>query len=314
MAIGLVLAVPLALRGEEAPEITKGIQALYRGDYDSARSEAAGYLKSHPDSAEAHTLLARSEIAQGRYTLAYGALRHALELDPTNIDALYYLGRVCTILSQIEFRRLIETAPGSQRAHQLIAESYLMQHRNADAEKEYRAALEANPRSMEILDALGELKRTDFKFSEALAYYSRALQLAPRDYTSTYGSGACQLFQNDLQSAISSFRRALEIDPSSAAAHLALGDALLRTGQPAAAVAELKSAISLIPSMRQAYILLSRAYHKLGQTNEANKALATADELARQEIRARQLTGDNGGVLPSQHEQPHSAELPNPEP
>ncbi|PYV20307.1 MAG: hypothetical protein DMG24_23140, partial [Acidobacteria bacterium] len=100
-------------------------------------------------------------------------------MDPANIDALYYLERLCTILSQIEFRRLLETAPDSFRAHQLMAESYSARHDDDEAEKEYQAALKANPTSVEILDALGELKRSKFKFDEALDYYTRALKLAP---------------------------------------------------------------------------------------------------------------------------------------
>src|SRR5205823_462628 len=112
-ALTLVLAAPLRVLGDEAREIREGTLALFRGDYLGAQNVAAQYLEIHPESVPARILLARSEIAQGHYVPAYDALRRALELDPTNIDALYYLERLCTILSQIEFRRLVETAPGS---------------------------------------------------------------------------------------------------------------------------------------------------------------------------------------------------------
>jgi tetratricopeptide (TPR) repeat protein len=315
LGLAFALATPIRVTGQEAPEIGEGTRSLYRGDYEKALSLASQYVESHPESAAARILLARSEIAQGRYTSAYDALRQALELDPTNIDALYYLERLCTILSQLEFRQLLETAPGSSRAHQLMAESYLAQHKNDEAEKEYHALLQANPRSVEALDGLGELKRSDFKFTEALAYYTRALQVAPRDYTSAYGSGACHLYQHNPQLAIRNFRRALEIDPSSAAAHLALGDALLRAGDSGAAVVELKAATALTPNMRQAYTLLAGAYQRLGQTTEATRALKKAQELGQQEIRAREWTLDSeGSLFPPGRQQPRPAESPNPEP
>ena len=301
----LLAAIPCALRGQETGDIAVGTRALYRGAYAEARTLASKHLDAHPEAAAAWILLARAEIAGGRYESAYEALRKALDSEPANIDALYYLERVCTILSQIEFQRLVETAPDSFRSRQLRAESYLAQHNEGEAEKEYRAALKANPDSVEILDALGELRRSAFKFDEALDYYRRAAKLAPGDYTSAYGSGACQLFKQNPERALESFRRAVAIDPSSAAAHLALGDALLRTNQAAAAIAELKAAITLLPGMRQAYALLARAYQKLGQTREAEQALEEEQKLAREEAKERETIPDSDeGISPPRPQPP----------
>ncbi|PYV20763.1 MAG: hypothetical protein DMG27_22225 [Acidobacteria bacterium] len=297
LALAVALAVAHSLWGDESPEIAEGTGALYRGDYEQASALATKYLEAHPEDLAARILLARTEIARGQYEPAYQALRKALNLDPVNIDALYYLERVCTILSQIEFRRLVGTAPDSFRAHQLMAESYLAQHNQGEAEREYQAALKADPasdkkKSVEILDALGELKRSEFKFDAALDYYARASKLAPQDYTSAYGSGACHLYQQNPQRA--SFRRALRADPNSSAARLALGDALLRTNQAAAAVTELKAAVALNAEMRQAYTLLARAHQKLGQTREAEQALQKEQELAQQEARTRETILGSG--------------------
>lgn len=293
LTVALALALPLG--AQEAPEVTEGTRALYRNDYGHARALAAKYLEAHPEDSSARILLARAEIARGQYEPAYEALQKALDSDPSNVDALYYLERLSTVLSQIQFQQLLAIAPGSWRAHQLLADSYLAQEHNGEAEREYQAALAINPQSVEILDALGELKRSEFKFDEALNYYGRAAKLAPRDYTSAYGIGACELYKQDPQRAIGGLRRAVAIDPRSAAAHLALGDALLRAGQTAAAVVELKAAIALIPRMRQAYTLLARAYQKLGQSQEAERALLRERELAQEDIGARQghLTPDS---------------------
>src|SRR5438093_7676307 len=159
LALAVALAVAHSFWGDESPEIAEGTGALYRGDYEQASALATKYLEAHPEDPAARILLARTEIARGQYEPAYQALRKALDLDPVNIDALYYLERVCTILSQIEFRRLVGTAPDSFRAHQLMAESYLAQHNQGEAEKEYQAVLAANQGSVEVLDYLGDLKR-----------------------------------------------------------------------------------------------------------------------------------------------------------
>jgi tetratricopeptide (TPR) repeat protein len=287
------------LPAQEVDPLVKGTLALYRGNYAQAHDLASKYLESHQDSTPGRILLARADIAQGGYEAAYDSLRKALERDPANADALYYLQRLCTMLSQLEFRRLLDTAPDSARAHQLLGESYLTQHQDQLAEREYQLALDANPKSVEILDALGELERPNLRFAEALSYYARALQLAPRDYTSAYGSGVCYLMEHKLEEAIRSFRRALRIDPRAATAHLALGDALLRAGQPGGAVSELKSAAAIKPEMRQAYALLARAYDKLGKTDEAKRTLERERELARQEIRTGELIPDAESAPPA---------------
>ncbi len=179
--LALMLAFAPPARGGQASEIAEGTRALYQGDFEKARTLAMKYIEAHPESADARILLARAEISNGQFATAYEALRKALDLDPGNMDALYYLEKLCMILSQTEFQRLMELAPDSFRAHQLTAESYLARHQNNEAEKEFLAALKARPDSVAVLDALGELLRSEFKFDAALEFYARAKKLAPRD-------------------------------------------------------------------------------------------------------------------------------------
>jgi protein O-GlcNAc transferase len=284
----LVVACPL--RGDQPGELAEGARALYRGEYDRAASLATSFVKAHPEASAGFILLARAEIAQGKYQPAYENLRQGLRLAPTSLDALYYLGRVTLILSQVQYRELYALAPDSARVHQLLAESYQAQENRAKAEEEYQAALKLNPRSVEVLDMLGDLERSQFHFDRALSYYSRAAEIEPRDYASAYGLGASYLYRQEPQRAIEYFRRALDLDPNSAAAHLALGDAWLRAQQPAAAVDELKAAAGLEPEMRQAYTLLAQAYEKLGQSRQAEEAIKKAKELTEREIESRQNT------------------------
>ena len=309
MVILAVAMAPLLLAQEELAE---GTRDLYRGDYAGATGLAEALIKARPQAAAPRILLARANIAQGKYPAAYQELLEVLRLDPQNPDALYYLGRVCVMLSQEQYQQLFQMAPNSFRVHQISAEAYASQQNKAQAEAEYAAAVKANPRSVEVLDALGDLKRSDYKFEEADGYYRRAAELAPRDYASLYGLGACAVYQNEPQRAVEYFRRAQEADPNSAAARLALGDALLRTGQARGAVSELKKAVGLQPTMRQAYTLLARAYQRLGQSEAAEQALKKEQELARQEMTAREKTlesKDRGLVAPS-GQAPERAEPP----
>jgi len=301
VVLAMILVAGGALRADQDAGLAETARALYRGNALQAAALARRYLKVHPGTPAALILLARAEMAQREYQSAYQYLGKVLRANPKNIDALYYLGRVCLNLSQAEHQALYALAPDSVRVHQLLAESYRAQENKARAEEEYLAALRADPRSVEVFNSLGDLKRSQFKFDEATSYYARATEIQPRDYDSAYGLGACYLYRQEPERALEPLRRALVIDPDSAPARLALGDALFRAGEVAEAVTELKAAAALQPDMRQAYTLLARAYRRLGQSQEAKEALKKSNELAQVESRARQrrLASDDLELKPA---------------
>jgi tetratricopeptide (TPR) repeat protein len=305
VVLAMILAAGGPLRAQQGEALAETTKALYRGNAVQAASLARRYLKVHPGTPAALILLARAEMAQEKYESAYQSLWRVLSNDPKNIDALYYLAQVCVKLSQQQREELYSLAPDSARVHQLLAESYRVQHNRAKAEEEYLAALRADPRSVEVLNALGDLERSQFRFDEAASHYSQATRIERRDFHSAYGLGVCYLYQQSPARAIEEFRRALVLDSESAPARLALGDALLRVGQVAEAVAELKTAATLEPEMRQAYTLLARAYRRLGQSREAQEALRKSEELSQKERLAREEDFVTDGLAP--------AVSPNPE-
>ena len=302
VGLGTLLTSTPWVFGEGATELTESTRALYQGNNEKAALLAGKYAETHPQSLAARILLARAQTAEGKYRLAYQELQQALRVNPQSIDALFYLGQLCNLLSQMEYQQLYALAPDSARVHQLQAEWYRVQENTAKAEQEYEEALKVNPQSIEVLVALGDLTRSEFRFDEALTYYSRAYVIDPRNYDSAYGLGACYHFRQEPQKAMEYFRRAVAIDPDSGAARLALGDALLRAGQAAAAVTELRAALGLEPKMRQAYSLLGRAQQKLGLAREAEESFKKAQELIQSEMESRQdllSTGDSSSDSPS---------------
>jgi Tfp pilus assembly protein PilF len=299
VSLAAILTTACYLYGQQTTELADATRALYQGNYDRSALLAENYLKSHPQSPAGRILLARAQISQGKFSLAYQELRKALRADPQNIDALYYLGQLSGILSKAEYQRLYTLAPDSARVHQLLAESYRVQEKTDKAEEEYQAALKANPQMVEVLVALGDLTRSQFRFDEAMTYYSRALEIEPQNYDALYGLGACYHFRQEPQKAIEYFSRAIAVDPSSAAGRLALGDALLRADQPRAAVNELKTAVALEPKMRQAYSLLGRAHQKLGESRKAAEAFKRAQELIQSEMDTRQTLFVSEDVTPA---------------
>jgi len=283
VACGWLLALLLAAApsGLAQSPVAESLRALYRGDYQLAAGLAARHLKARPHDARARVVLARAVLAQGKFDEAFAELRRAVADDPADVDALYYLGMVSGVLSQIEHQQLFAMAPNSGRVHQLLAELALAQDKKTEAVAEYQAALAADPRSAELLIALAELHRQQSQLDEAVALYARAETVAAPSFETAYGLGACFAIKQEHQTAVGHFRRALAFEPDSAAARFALGNSLFSLGSLDAAVVELRSAATLEPKMHRAYFLLGRAYQRLGRKEEAAAAFKVVDQLSR---------------------------------
>ncbi len=229
-------------------------------------------------------ILARAQVAQGKFDDAFENLRKVLAFDPKNIDALYNLSLLSKALAQRENQRLVSLAPDSYRVHQLLAAAALTAENKEQAEKEFLEALNLNPRSVEVLAELGELKRSQGKCDEALNYYTQAKQVGTLSYEIAYGIGTCFASMSKYREAIDWFEKAVLLAPDSAVGRFSLGNALFHNGQLEPAISELKASVHSDPWMRQAYLLLARAYSNLGRSKEAKAALQKVDELDRAEL------------------------------
>lgn len=286
----------------QSSALTESARALERGEYQRAETLAANYLKTRPKHVPARILLARAVLAQGKFQAADAELRRALALDPKNIDALYYLGMVASVLSRMEYERLYQLAPNSERVHQLLGEAALAQNQQTEAESEFLAALQARPQATEVLTALGELKRTQSKFDEAISYYTRAAESGPLTYDVAYGLGACYSYKQDYTKAVAYFRHAVTVAPDAAAAHFALGNALFQLDQTETAITELKAAVTLETRMKEAWFLLGRSYQKQGRQAEARDAFNKVQQLTREEFQQEQRPGQPAATAPRKPE------------
>jgi tetratricopeptide (TPR) repeat protein len=268
----------------QSSALVESTKAFYRGDYAEAAQLAEKHLRAYPKDVPVRLVLARAELAQGKFKQAFEGLQKILVSDPNNIDALYYMSVIARELSHREYERLFSIAPDSGRVHQLLGEAALAAENRSEAEEEFQKALSSNPHSIEVSAELAELKRSQSKFDEAITYYTQAEQIGPLNYEIAYGLGACYTYKQEYSRAIEWLQKAVALAPDSAAGRFALGNALFQNGQIEAAIPELNVSLKIEPRMKQAYFLLGRAYSKLGRMDDAKVALKKLDELNRSEI------------------------------
>jgi tetratricopeptide (TPR) repeat protein len=271
-----------------AAGLKAGVQALFAGDFARAESAARQQLAVNSRAVDALVLLARAQMAQAKYQLAFGTLRRALKDAPDNIEALYFMGKLTSALSQMEYQRLAQLAPDSGRVHQLMGDSYQAAGSPDKAREEYRTALALQPDLRDAALELAEISRTQGRFEEALKLYLQILERTPRHFPSLYGAGLCYQALQDDDHSREFFTRAADADPSDAASRYALGAVLMRKGESAKAIEALEAAVRLDPSLQGAYSLLGRAFTLTGQPDRAAQAFERARQLLNQELQTRQ--------------------------
>ena len=258
--------------------------ALDQGRFEEAAAMARGVLRHDAVNSTAHVTLARALMGQNDAAGALRELSAALQSGPANLDALYYLNKLSTVLAQQEFARLYGAAPDSARVHQLLAESLHQQDDSVGEEREYRAAYQRDPKSVPVLNALGDLLRTQSRSTEAMSFYAQAEKVDPRSFDALYGLGACEFKAEHYRLAIEYLTRAVAVDPTSSAAQFAFGETLLRDRQPERAEKVLRMVAAREPSDKQTWFLLAKALRQLGRKQESDEAFARYRKLSQSQM------------------------------
>ncbi len=247
----------------------------------------------------------RLDDARMKRTLGLDALRCSMSLNqpdravswleklghdfPDDADVLYYTSHIYSDLSTRASERLLETAPGSVRAHQLNAEVLEIQGKLSDAESEYKKVLEMNLRVPGIHYRLGRLLLADPSDKnapeDARKEFEEELKVDPASAPSEYELGEMKRQARAWNDAIEHFSRAVKLDPEFADAEIGLGKSLVSAGRAVEAVAPLEAAVKLDSQNPVAHYQLSFTYRRLGRSQEAEKEMAlyrqTQDEAAR---------------------------------
>jgi tetratricopeptide (TPR) repeat protein len=159
----------------------------------------------------------------------------------------YLLGSSYKEVALEKLTHMVQVAPESARAHQVLGDAYFAEQRFEDAAGEYEAAVKLEPGNPDLHFLLGRTYFMQTQFSLALECFNRALRL----------------------------------DPLNAEAYLMQGDALVQLGETQEALAPLSRSLELNPSLDRAHVLLGKVYSAQGKLDQALKHLekgAAADK------------------------------------
>ena len=181
-------------------------------------------------------------------------LKAAVQNDPANEEAWYFLGRAQMqigdfVEGEADFRRALALKPADSKALNNLGYCLAAQNRNEEAEAAYKQAVAAqagtaHPSEQPLLN-LGTLLDDANRPAEALPLLRQAAALAPGNVRCLEELARAEAADGKPFEAIQALQGALALEPKNPRLHFRLGQLLRRTGQTARADAENKLSTQL---------------------------------------------------------------------
>jgi len=193
-------------------------------------------------------------------------LERALQLDPSNVDALAAKGWVdmdfgagfmaddrAARLESVEAVAIkaLSLAPNHAFAHLVLGSYYSAVNRNNEAIAEFEHALMLDRNRVYAHALIGMAKTALGRADESESHYREALRLSPRDVAAHHwmsSAGTSKLHLAKDEEAVAWFRRAIEANRNFAFTHLSLAAALAHLRRIDEARADAKAGLALEPS------------------------------------------------------------------
>lgn len=235
---------------------------------DAAWARINAYVEKYPKDTRYRVEQARVAVVRRDLPAAEGALRKAIEADPTAMEAYGMLGQV--YLSQnkldqarVEFENVVKKQPRSVGAHTLIGMILQQQGKDAEAMDQYRRTVEIDPRAAVASNNLAWMQASSGgNLDQALQYAQAAQQVLPDQPEVNDTLGYVYLKKNIPTLAVAPMLKAVEKDPNNATYHYRLGHAYLLSGNKVKAKESLERALKLradFPEAGEARTLLAQA-------------------------------------------------------
>jgi Flp pilus assembly protein TadD len=207
----------------------------------------------------------------GQYDYAINAFIKAIQLNPSNAEVHFNLGRAYNRKGMDDKARA-EFSISSRIDPETFDECVI----------KYKEKIDYEFTDAQYLAELGNAYAEKGMLNEAIATYQKVLEVQPGNFRIHYDLGMVYSKKRLYDEAVSEFKNAIEVNPSMPEAHYNLGMAYYKQGMVDMAISEYKSTLSLLPKANGRKT--AGVHYKLGlayydnemfkdAVNELNKAL-----------------------------------------
>ncbi|MEM7082115.1 MAG: tetratricopeptide repeat protein [Pseudomonadota bacterium] len=284
----------LALESRYAP-INVHLAELYlKANQDAAARDAAERILEHaPERPEAHFILAKLAVRDGKFTQALARLQRVEQLSGRFAALHYQYSQTYRMLNQPDqadvhlrlYEQLREVTADikdpvmgevhalNQSVDYLVSQAkwHVANGRNEPGLALLERAVENNPQSLAAHVTLVGVYSSNRRFADADRHIAAASAIDENHPKLQYAIGVARMIEERRTEATRAFERALRADPQNVDAHVQIGVLLEQQRQPERAARRYERALDLKPAHRVAHWRLGRL--KLNQ-NDATGALA----------------------------------------
>jgi tetratricopeptide (TPR) repeat protein len=223
----------------------------------------------------------RKYLAAENYEKARVEFRNALQIDPKDAPAHFYLGKASERLHDLraalgEYQAAIDLDPRQQEARAAAARLYVLGGAPDKALELAQAGLAADPQNPQLLTARGAARARLGDIKAGTEDAEAAIRLAPGDEYAVALMSSLYKQQGQGDKAIEVVRAGLQRLPANLDLHVMLADLYLGQQRPAEAEAELKHLIELDPRNLERRYMLARFYRQEHNTDAIESTLREA--------------------------------------
>jgi tetratricopeptide (TPR) repeat protein len=265
---------------------------IHLQDFAGAEKALRGYLGAHSDSADALYLLGFVLHRENRPAESLDIYTRAAAHSRPTSDDLKIVGLDYVLLNDYVdairwLERAVEFDPKNKDAWYYLGRAYYTRARLAEARKAFRSVLDLDPHSVKAENNVGLLFETEGQPAAAMEAYRNAIawqeqnpHLNEQPYVNL---GNLLMEQGQMSDAAGPLEKAAKLAPNNAYCRLTLGVYLLKSGQLERAQQELEAATRLDPNNAAAHYQLGRLYK---QTHQLDRAKAEFERTAQLQSRA----------------------------
>jgi len=256
--------------------------------FGAAESELRRYCALHPDSDEALYLLGFVLHRENRPSESLEIYTKAAALKTPTGDDLKIVGLNYVLLNDYPdainwLEKAVQLDPKNADAWYYLGRAYYSRSLVGQAKRAFLAALNLDPRDARAENNLGLILEAEGKPNEALDAYRNAIawqKSAGRQSEQPYlNLGSLLMEQDRAGEALSPLEKAVELAAGNANCHLKLGTAYLRTSRLPEAQRELEKAEQLDPENAAIHYQLARVYKQSNQMDRAKAEFQRTEEL-----------------------------------
>jgi tetratricopeptide (TPR) repeat protein len=259
---------------------------LKSNDYEGAERQARKALELNPKNADALYYLGLALFGRRQYDEAIRHLSEAAKMKPDGSEIQAELGVVFIAKDQLNeairhLQRSLEIAPDNAEAYFNLGVAMFRRGNKQEAMKCWSRAVELKPDDYETHYNLAMVLEEQKDLDKAIEHYRRTVQLKPDHSMAQAHLGLALCAKGMLKEAVPCLSRAVELDPRNTTIRYNLAVTLARLKQHDQAIAHLLQILRLEPRNVDASLCLAMSYTETGQTDKALNSLEEALNIAK---------------------------------